>query len=56
MTDLASARRIVVKVGSSLLVGPHGADAAWLAGFAADVARLRSRGQQVLIVCSGAVA
>ena len=56
MTDLASARRIVVKVGSSLLVGPHGADAAWLAGFAADVARLRSRGQQVLIVSSGAVA
>ena len=56
MTDLAAAKRIVVKVGSALLVGPEGADRAWLAGFAADVARLRARGQQVLVVSSGAVA
>ena len=57
MTDLSAARRIVVKVGSSLLVGPDGAaDGAWLADFAADVARLRARGQQVLVVSSGAVA
>ena len=32
------------------------ADRAWLAGLAADVARLKARGQQVLIVSSGAVA
>ena len=57
MTDLASARRIVVKVGSALVVGEDGAaDRAWLAGFCADVARLRARGQQVLVVSSGAVA
>ena len=56
LTTLAAARRIVVKVGSALLVGPDGADARWLAGFAADVARLRARGQQVLVVSSGAVA
>lgn len=56
MIDLASAKRIVVKVGSSLLVGEDGADARWLAAFAADVARLRARGQQVLVVSSGAVA
>ncbi|HEY0436102.1 MAG TPA: glutamate 5-kinase [Phenylobacterium sp.] len=56
MTNLASARRIVVKVGSALLVGAQGADRAWLAAFAADVARLRARGQQVLVVSSGAVA
>ena len=62
MTDLAGARRIVVKVGSALLVGPSlsekgdGADRHWLAAFAADLARLRARGQQVLVVSSGAVA
>jgi glutamate 5-kinase len=53
---LAAAKRVVVKVGSALLVGPDGADARWLAAFAADVARLRARGQQVLVVSSGAVA
>ena len=56
MTGLAGAKRIVVKVGSALLVGADGADAQWLAAFAADVARLRARGQQVLVVSSGAVA
>ncbi|WP_442958058.1 amino acid kinase family protein, partial [Phenylobacterium sp.] len=56
MSELEKARRIVVKVGSALLVGEAGADARWLAAFAADVARLRERGQQVLVVSSGAVA
>ena len=57
MNELGSAKRIVVKVGSALLVGPDGAaHGAWLADFAADVARLRARGQQVLVVSSGAVA
>lgn len=56
MTGLAQAKRIVVKVGSSLLVGQDGADRHWLAAFAADMARLRARGQQVLVVSSGAVA
>ncbi|MBX3485196.1 glutamate 5-kinase [Phenylobacterium sp.] len=57
MSEIASARRVVVKVGSALLVGPDGAaHGAWLSDFAADVARLRARGQQVLIVSSGAVA
>jgi glutamate 5-kinase len=57
VSDLGAARRIVVKVGSSLLVGADGApDAAWLASLAADIARLRARGQQVLVVSSGAVA
>lgn len=56
MTGLAQAKRIVVKVGSALVAGEDGPDAAWLAAFAADVARLRARGQQVLVVSSGAVA
>jgi glutamate 5-kinase len=56
MTGLAAAKRVVVKVGSALLTGPDGADRAWLEAFAADLARLRARGQQVLVVSSGAVA
>ena len=57
MSGLAEARRIVVKVGSALLVGEDGAaDSHWLHAFVADVARLRARGQQVLVVSSGAVA
>jgi glutamate 5-kinase len=52
----AAARRIVIKVGSALVVGEDGPDRAWLAAFAADLARVRSRGQQALVVSSGAVA
>jgi len=58
MTDLAAARRVVIKVGSSLLVDDRtgSADRAWLAAFAADAARMRARGQQLLIVSSGSIA
>ena len=58
MTSLSAARRIVIKVGSALVVdGETGEpDRAWLGALAADVARLARRGQQVLIVSSGAVA
>ncbi len=57
-SGLAVARRVVVKVGSALVVDPAtGAPARdWLAAFAADAARLRERGQQLLVVSSGAVA
>jgi glutamate 5-kinase len=58
MTDIAAAKRLVIKVGSSLLVHDKtgSVDIAWLAAFAADAARMRARGQQILIVSSGAVA
>jgi glutamate 5-kinase len=58
MSVLASARRIVVKVGSALVVDPESgdADAGWLASLASDLARLKGRGQRLLIVSSGAVA
>jgi len=58
MNRLTTARRVVVKVGSALLVDPAAGQAnhAWLASMAADVARMRARGQQVLIVSSGSVA
>jgi glutamate 5-kinase len=55
---LATARRIVVKIGSSLLVHDDAGTLrrAWLETLAADVARLRARGQDVVIVSSGAIA
>jgi len=55
---LREARRLVVKIGSSLLVdeGTGELKSAWLASLAEDVARLKARGQEVLIVSSGAIA
>jgi len=55
---LAAARRIVVKIGSALLVDPEQGrfNAAWFADLVADIARLRQRGQEVLVVSSGAIA
>jgi len=56
--ELKDARRLVVKIGSALLVDEttgelrHG----WLASLAEDVVRLKTRGQEVLIVSSGAIA
>lgn len=49
--------RLVVKIGSALLVDPAGAVRRdWLAGIAADVAARAGAGQQVAIVSSGAIA
>jgi glutamate 5-kinase len=55
---LNKARRIVVKIGSALLVdGKTGTlKAAWLASLSDDLARARGRGQEVIIVSSGAIA
>ena len=55
---LVAARRIVVKIGSALLVDPEQGrfNAAWFADLVADIARLRQRGQEVLVVSSGAIA
>ena len=55
---LAAARRIVVKVGSALLVDSEtgAANRAWLEAFCADAARLRAQGRQIVVVSSGAVA
>jgi glutamate 5-kinase len=55
---LGSAKRLVVKIGSALLVDPQTFEIrrAWLDALADDVARARARGQEVLIVTSGAVA
>ena len=55
---LADARRLVVKIGSALLVDPALAAPreTWLAGVAADIAALRHRGTEVIVVSSGAIA
>ena len=56
--DLTRARRLVVKIGSALVVDPQaGAPrAAWLAGVAEDIAAARARGTEVIVVSSGAIA
>ncbi|MCL4129982.1 UNVERIFIED_CONTAM: hypothetical protein GTU68_004749 [Idotea baltica] len=49
-------RRIVIKVGSALVVDPEtGLRRAWLESLADDVVRLRNNGAEVLIVSSGSV-
>ena len=53
----AACARLVVKIGSSLLVDSAGAVRRdWLASVVADVAGRRKQGQQVVIVSSGAIA
>ena len=54
---VVSARRLVVKIGSALLAAEDGeVRRPWLAALADDVARCRSRGQEVILVSSGAIA
>lgn len=56
--SLATAKRLVVKIGSALLVDAKEAAPrrAWLAGVAEDIAALRARGVDVIVVSSGAIA
>ncbi len=56
--EWASARRIVVKIGSSLLVDRARGElkSTWLAALADDIAALVDRGKQVIVVSSGAIA
>jgi glutamate 5-kinase len=58
LPDLRTARRVVVKIGSALVVDDRSAAPreAWLAGVAADVAAMRARGTEVILVSSGAIA
>jgi glutamate 5-kinase len=58
MASLKNAKRLVVKIGSALLVNKEtGAlRGDWLHGLAQDVAWLRSNGTQVVLVSSGSMA
>jgi glutamate 5-kinase len=55
---LSKARRIVVKVGSALLVDQKSGlvKAAWLSSLVDDLAGLRDKGAEVILVSSGAIA
>ncbi len=55
---LVQAQRLVVKIGSALVVDQDQAAprAAWLSGVAKDIAALRARGVDVIVVSSGAIA
>ncbi|HUL97492.1 MAG TPA: glutamate 5-kinase [Usitatibacter sp.] len=56
-TPLAEARRIVVKIGSSLLTNAGaGLDREAIGGWTRQIAALRSRGVEVVVVSSGAIA
>ena len=56
LSDLGSVRRLVVKVGSSLLVEDGAPRTAWLGSLAQDIAGLHAGGAQVVVVSSGAIA
>ena len=53
---LTNARRVVVKIGSALVVDRTEPRAAWLDSVAGDIAALRARGVDVIVVSSGAIA
>lgn len=53
---LLNAKRIVIKIGSSLIAESARLRNSWLASMAADVAALHAKGKEVILVSSGAVA
>ena len=56
-SPLATARRLVVKVGSALVTNNgNGLDLTAIAGWARQIAALRATGREVVLVSSGAVA
>jgi len=56
LADKAQCPRLVVKVGSALLVGSAGVRREWLSGLVEEIAAAHVRGQQVIVVSSGAIA
>jgi glutamate 5-kinase len=58
LAALKTGRRVVVKIGSTLLVDPERGTLhrQWLEALADDLARLKRRGQDVIVVSSGAIA
>jgi len=57
LTLARTCKRIVIKVGSALLVGPDGQPRReWLASLAGEISAAVIRGQEVIVVSSGAIA
>ena len=57
-TLLERANRIVIKIGSALVFDPQAgqANALWMTALGNDIAMLRSKGKQIILVSSGAIA
>ena len=55
LSDLRNTRRLVIKVGSALLVQDGAPRAEWLATLAAEIAELRHK-TEIIVVSSGAIA
>ena len=55
---MAATRRLIVKIGSALLVNDTTGEIRtdWMNGLATDIAKLKARGVNVVIVSSGAIA
>jgi glutamate 5-kinase len=56
LADAAACHRLVIKVGSALLVSKGEPRRAWLEGLVEEIAAARARGQEVVVVSSGAIA
>ncbi|PYG31705.1 glutamate 5-kinase [Pelagimonas varians] len=58
MASLTEARRVVIKIGSALLVDRNSGDLRcdWLDAIAIDIAELRASGADVVLVSSGSIA
>ena len=58
MASLTKAKRVVIKVGSTLLVDKNSGDLnlTWLESLASDVSSIKSRGIDVVLVSSGSIA
>ena len=58
LPSIGAARRLVIKLGSALVVDPEAASPrqGWLGEVAADIARLRASGTEIIVVSSGAIA
>lgn len=55
MRSFEQVKRVVIKVGTSLLTSPEGIDALYIERLAAQISELRESGREVLLVSSGAI-
>ncbi len=57
LQNIDSANRIVIKIGSGLLIDDENdsINQQWLADFVADIAHYHAQGKEILIICSGAI-
>ncbi|MFP4331271.1 MAG: glutamate 5-kinase [Alkalispirochaetaceae bacterium] len=55
MRNFTEVKRIVIKVGTSLLTSPEGIDKRYIESLAAQIAEVRGSSREVLLVSSGAI-